>query len=133
MHGKYLTDVIWLFHLLHINIHELFSQRIRLPFLTFQGSRPGHFKKLRTGDARLRRTSLPPPCSPRLRSEPGGPPFRNVLEMTKASRQPHRVSPQSTSCMGSGPLVVDIIDKPSQRRTQWGQSLQKRCSYPLVS
>jgi hypothetical protein len=50
-------------------------------FLRFQGSRPGHFKELRTGEA------SPLRCSPRIRSGPGGPPFRNSTEMTKASRQ----------------------------------------------
>jgi hypothetical protein len=51
-------------------------------FLRFQGSRPGHFKELRTGEA------SPLRCSPSPSGrEPGGPPFRNSTEMTKASRQ----------------------------------------------
>jgi hypothetical protein len=49
-------------------------------FPRFRVSRPGHFKELRTGEARLRRTSLPPPYSPRLRSGLGGPPLRNSLK-----------------------------------------------------
>jgi len=52
---------------------DTFSSVPRLTAWSFQGVTDGW--------------CLPPPCSPRLRSEPGGPPFRNVIEMTKASRQ----------------------------------------------
>ena len=43
-------------------------------FLLFQGSRPAHFKVLRTGDA------SPLHCSPLLRSGARGSPIRNTMK-----------------------------------------------------
>jgi len=53
-----------------------------MPILSFRGSRPGHFKELRTGDAPPYGRDKPPPSAV-LRSfgaEPGGPPFRNTMK-----------------------------------------------------
>ena len=70
------------------NRPEALCRCAKVPFLSYRGSRPAHFKELRTGDARpLRLTArdcggqcLPPRCSPRFRSGPSGPPFRNSMK-----------------------------------------------------
>ena len=55
-------------------------ERIMIFFLGFRASRPGHFKKLETGE------SSPLRCSPSPSDrEPGGPPFPNILKWRSPS------------------------------------------------